>query len=541
MLPYVQALAGDTQRDAVRADQVRNHASGYVFQLDLWHRLDRFLVLGSDGGTYYASERDVTLDNIGVVIDCAAADATRTVQRIVAISEAGRAPKNDPAVVALAVVASSDAPDARRLALAALPRVCRTGTHLFQFVACAEQLRRWGRGLRRSVSAWYNGRSAEDLARQVAKYPQRGGWSHRDLLRLAHPPPASPAHNALFRWVAGGGTAALSADTQRGAPPDQAALPPMLAALEELRAAKDAKTVIRLVREHRLTHEMVPSEWKNDRGVWAALLEDMPITATLRSLAKMTEIELLRPLSSATQLVVHRLGDAERLRRARVHPLAVLVALRVYASGKGARGQLTWKPVPAIVEALDRAFRATFQNVEATGKRHLLALDVSGSMTCGAIAGLPGITPRVGSAAMALVTLAAERSCHVMGFSDELVPIALRPSMSLEDVIARIEEVPMGGTDCALPILWATKTKAEVDTFVVYTDNETWCGATHPFRALSEYRQRTGIPAKLVVVGMTATKFTIADPTDAGMLDVVGFDTAAPSILADFSRGIGDA
>jgi 60 kDa SS-A/Ro ribonucleoprotein len=36
---------------------------------------------------------------------------------------------------------------------------------------------------------------------------------------------------------------------------------------------------------------------------------------------------------------------------------------------------------------------------------------------------------------------------------------------------------------------------------------------------------------------MTSTGFTIADPTDAGMLDVVGFDSAAPAIMADFARG----
>jgi 60 kDa SS-A/Ro ribonucleoprotein len=532
---------GGAQNEKVRADQVQNHAGGYVFQADLWHRLDRFLVLGSEGGTYYASERAQTLEHVGVVIDCASADAKRTVDRIVAISEAGRAPKNDPAIAALAVVASSDAPEARRLALEALPRVCRTGTHLFHFVAFAEELRRWGRGLRRAVGAWYNALPPEQLALQVAKYPQRDGWSHRDLLRLAHPTPASAAHNAVFRWVAGGGAAALAAETKRGAAPDRATLPPMLAAVEELRGAKQPKQVARLVRDFRLSHEMVPSEWKSDRDVWAALLEDMPVTATLRSLAKMTEVGLLRPLSNATGLVVRRLGDADKLRRARVHPLAILGALKVYASGKGARGQLTWTPVPAIVEALDRAFRLAFRSVEPTGKRHLVALDVSGSMTFGAIGGMPGITPRVGSAAMALVTLAAERDCHVMGFSHELAAIALRPSMSLEEVIATIEQVPMGGTDCALPMVWATKAKAQVDTFVVYTDSETWFGATHPFRALRDYRQRMGIPAKLVVVGMTATQFTIADPTDTGMLDVVGFDTAAPAILADFARGAADA
>jgi 60 kDa SS-A/Ro ribonucleoprotein len=35
---------------------------------------------------------------------------------------------------------------------------------------------------------------------------------------------------------------------------------------------------------------------------------------------------------------------------------------------------------------------------------------------------------------------------------------------------------------------------------------------------------------------MASNGFTIADPNDAGMLDVVGFDAAAPQLIADFAR-----
>src|SRR4029079_16802850 len=106
----------------------------------------------------------------------------------------------------------------------------------------------------------------------------------------------------------------------------------------------------------------------------------------------------------------------------------------------------------------------------------------------------------------------------------------------LDDVLRTTEGLPFGGTDCALPMLWAARMKVEVDTFVIYTDNETWAGEIQPFQALREYRQRMGRAARLIVVGMTSTGFTIADPTDAGMLDVVGFDAAAPQIMADFAR-----
>jgi 60 kDa SS-A/Ro ribonucleoprotein len=56
-------------------------------------------------------------------------------------------------------------------------------------------------------------------------------------------------------------------------------------------------------------------------------------------------------------------------------------------------------------------------------------------------------------------------------------------------------------------------------------------------QALRTYRQRTGIPARLTVVGMVANKFSVADPSDGGMLDVVGFDSAAPALIADFGAG----
>jgi 60 kDa SS-A/Ro ribonucleoprotein len=85
-------------------------------------------------------------------------------------------------------------------------------------------------------------------------------------------------------------------------------------------------------------------------------------------------------------------------------------------------------------------------------------------------------------------------------------------------------------------MLWALKAGVKADTFVVLTDNETWAGQVHPVQALRQYRERAGIAAKLVVVGMTATGFSIADPKDAGMMDVVGMDAATPQVIADFAR-----
>ena len=77
----------------------------------------------------------------------------------------------------------------------------------------------------------------------------------------------------------------------------------------------------------------------------------------------------------------------------------------------------------------------------------------------------------------------------------------------------------------------------EVDTFVIYTDSETWAGDVHPAQALRDYRRASGIDARLVVVGLISNGFSITDPNDPGQLDVVGFDTATPQLIADFARG----
>ncbi|HSN98635.1 MAG TPA: TROVE domain-containing protein [Candidatus Nanopelagicales bacterium] len=542
------------QRAKARPDQVKNSAGGFVFALDDWARLDRWLILGADGGTYYATERALTVDNAQAVKACLAADGVRAVSRIVEISDGGRAPKNEPAIFALAMAAGDAQLETRKAALAALPRVARTGTDLFHFARAVEGFRRWGRGLRGAVAAWYNHKPAEALAYQAIKYQQRDGWSHRDLLRLAHPVAPTPEHDALYRWITQG-LEGLGKESAKGGALSPAALPELVRGFESLRAATNRKQVAALIRQHRFTHEMLLTEWKNDPEIWAALLPHMPQTAMIRNLGKMTAVGLLVPGSDATRKVARQLVDAEQLRKARIHPVSVLSALKVYEQGHGERAQkranaLSWTPAREIVDALNEAFYLAFRSMEPTGKKHLLALDISGSMTCGTIAGVPGLTPRVASAAMAMATARLEPEYAVVGFAaatglsgslsangiDGIRPLGISPRQRLDDVLKAVENLPFGGTDCSLPMIWAQKNRIEVDTFIVYTDNETWAGKVHPFQALRDYRQAMGRPARLVVVGMTATRFTIADPTDPGMLDVVGFDAAAPRVMADFTR-----
>jgi 60 kDa SS-A/Ro ribonucleoprotein len=213
-----------------------------------------------------------------------------------------------------------------------------------------------------------------------------------------------------------------------------------------------------------------------------------------------------------------------------------VVALKIYGQGHGDKGSLTWTPVTAINDALDAAFYAAFPNVVPAGKRTLIGLDVSGSMGYGVIAGMP-LTPAEAAAAFAMVVAKTEPQLQLMAFAEGFRQLDISGCSRLADVLRITAINNFGGTDCALPMTWATSQGINVDTFVVITDCETWAGNIHPCQALEQYRQKTGIPARSVVVGMTATGFTIADPNDGGMLDVAGYDTNAPVVINDFSRG----
>ena len=539
------------QRQPLRHDQVANSEGGFVWQADIWTRLRRVLILGTESGSFYAGARDLTRENVDALDACIAEDGIRTVLEIVEISRAGRAAKNDPAVFALARCASAPDVATRRAAVDALPHVCRTSTHLFQFVTFTRAWRGWGRSLRRGIGAWYAEQPVDRLAYQAVKYRQRDGVTHRDVLRLAHPAAAvtagnptlgvSPEQARLFEWIVRGG--------------DTDGLPPLVEGFARAQAADTPAQTAVLVTEYRLPREAVRPEHLTDPVVWEALLEGMPITAMIRNLATMTRVGLLAPGSAAVSVVCERLRDGERIRKARVHPITLLIAQRTYACGRGLRGSGTWTPVTRIVDALDDAFYLAFGNVPATDRRLMLALDVSSSMAGSWIRGVPGLSARDASAAMALVTLASDPDAEVVGFhagrggwttrtrgkidgwSYGLTPIALSARQRLDDAVRRVSNLPFGGTDCSLPMLYALERGRAVDTFVVYTDNETWAGAMHPAEALRLYRQETGIQARLIVVGMVANRFTIADPTDAGMLDVVGFDTATPHVIGDFVAG----
>jgi 60 kDa SS-A/Ro ribonucleoprotein len=211
---------------------------------------------------------------------------------------------------------------------------------------------------------------------------------------------------------------------------------PLIDAFEYVqRPDADLKLVLNTIREHRLPREALPTELLNKAEVWDALLPHMGYEALVRNLGNMSKAGLLVPNANATLFVLNKLESTEQLRASRLHPIKLLAAHLVYSRGAGVRGSGTWQPITSIVDVLDGAFYKAFQNVEPTGKRILVGLDNSGSMQGSECAGVPGLTPAMGSVAMALVTAAVDPQTVITEFTTTIKPSLISPRQRLRDAL----------------------------------------------------------------------------------------------------------
>ena len=342
-------------------DMVANRAGGFGFTLAPWKQAERFLILGTEGGTYYASEREMTVENASIIKRLAEDEKSGLdlIDLIVQMRKENRAPKVDPLLFALAVCSAFGAKQVRIAVGKALLEVAWTGTQLFQFVHYLRGLRGLGVTASKAIAGWYS-KDLGDLGLQVAKYRSRFGYTHRDLIRLVHPKPTSAAHADLFGRIA--------RDDYRG-PHDGPGMK-YLNCLEALQEADTAAKVLHAINTYRPPWELVPTEWLKDARVAKALLQIMPVGATIRQLGRYSALGFIGPLSDTEELIINRLQEHAIL-SAKIHPLQILTALKTYEQGKGDRGSLTWKPNERIVSHLDRAFGLAFKNVQPTetGKR----------------------------------------------------------------------------------------------------------------------------------------------------------------------------
>ena len=526
-----------------RADMVENNAGGYVFEVSPWEYFDRFLLLGSEGGTFYCDERKHTKENVTATMNLVKFHGQKVMRRIVEVSDQGLAPKNDYCIFVLAMVFAYGDEDAKRMAELNFNKVIRIGTHLFQFMEYVKGMRGFGKQMRRTINKWYLTQTPANLAYQVTKYRNRHGFTHRDVLRICHPKinrtgleSDQKLWNDLYiqdilQWI-------VQPKKYHAAGKNNS----YIEHFEHTQNLSSDSQAAQYLEKHKfITHEMIPSEIRGKK-TWTQLLQNgMGMTALLRNLATLTRLEVLRPMTDEVNLVVNQLKDEEAIKKQRLHPINVLISMMTYDSGEGVRGNNTWDPIAAISDALEDTMMLSFKELTQIDKKVYIGIDCSGSMGSGGLMGIPRFNPLIASAALAVCLAKQCTETEIKGFAagaggrwrnSQMNDLHITARTTIENAIIKCGNLDWGGTDCALPMLDALKRKIPVDCFIVLTDNETWAGEVHPTEALKRYRKEMNRPdTRLIVVGMTATEFSIADPQDPKQYDVVGFNANLPKMI----------
>lgn len=439
-----------------------------------------------------------------------------------AVSSAGRARYNGPAIAVLAACFIAGDEALKVEARTALPSIVRTGTHLFILAEMLKSNKKWSSSIKKAIGSWFEKKSPSTLAYQTAKYKSREGWTHKDLLRLCHLKPESEEQGMVFKYLVKGYIEEIQGSTST---------PEIIHALEEVKDCGQDRA-LELITTYNLAWEHLPTEYLSNYLVWNALFPGMRHTALMRNLGRLSSLGLTSD-PEILQAILSKFNDAEWVKQGMLHPVQLLVAKKQYAVGMSRN--LVWKVEPAILAALEAAFYHSFQTITPSGKNRMLAVDVSGSMDAPCPV-TPVITCREAAAVMAMVTARVEPWSKVFGFDNKFRDLRITPGDTLEQVCKKTYSPSFSSTNCGLPIVTAMENKWNIDVFEVYTDCDFNTGRS-PTKALAQYRANVNPDARFAAIAIERMNFSITDPNDMKCLEVVGFDTATPSILAEFAAG----
>jgi 60 kDa SS-A/Ro ribonucleoprotein len=586
-------------RKGHEAVMISNSAGGVTYGISDEDLIDRILILGTSGNSYYSTAEKLTSDSIDSVKRMVAeGKGQMVVDHLRSVYNDGRAPKQDPTFFVLALLTQSDIPLEVRKAALQIVTGLRTFSQLYSWVALKKQLgsgqKGFGRATRSALLELFKTKTGQQLVYQGTKYTSRKcgteSWSIADVISCGHiPSKVLPADSqvAIAYMVKGLDAAQKVADTfvdteHFARCSDVMQYLNAVEVVKKLECTSD--TAIQFIRQYHLPREVLSTHLLNDVNIWKSLLYTtnvstggqithrvtMPITALIRNLGVMSSRGIFDD-AMVTKAVVGYLTNQNALRNGRVHPVALLLAKLTYQSGHGLKGKLSWPVSAHIVQALEDGFYLAFGNIEGTGKRILHAVDCSGSMTAAACA-VPHLTACQAVSTLVMEAVRREHKHHqaqlakgenstyvqdVMLFNNTGTYVTILPTDKLDETMKKVQANNFGSTDCAQPMIKAlekfkkSKDDGKYDLFVVYTDNETWFGNVHPSEALDNYRSATGIDAKMVVVATTPTSNSIGfggrsnsilDMSNTKnnsplALNIVGFDLNAPTLIKNFASG----
>lgn len=512
----------------------KNLAGGYAFKATDGVALRRWLLTGSDSNAYYQKKNELTDLNVELLVEMVSKDCELVKDEILYATNFGL---NNHAPILALVYLSMGWFQAKKNFVMIFPQVIRTASQLYEFMSYTRALRGMGKVIHKAIKNWLEGKKVEDLEYQFLKYQNRYGFTGRDVLRMIKPVPAEKERSDLYKWIVG--KANNDEDYVEIA---RSGLHKIIVYDTMKNGDKTSESdVINWIRHHKLTHEMIPANITRTKGVWNALFEKMPVGATVRNLGNLTEKGIFDKYENIS--ILKDRFNKSSLGHGKIHPLALLSALKIYQNGGGlGKSTLYWEPNARVSDLLNDAIIDAFDMIEPTGKFFFHAIDISPSMTTKMNSTLWMMACDI-AATMALATVKVEDNYFIGGFARSFANLpSITKNTAFYDVMdhnyLRNLDINWSGTDASTVYQYAIDNKMKVDVFCLWTDGESWAG-DYPCEVLKEYRRKINPEARAVYITLVpyADKITLVDPDDKKSYDICGFSSENIKLIQTIAKG----
>jgi len=542
-----------------KGEPFRNEAGGVAFEYTPKHALAQYACTGTLSNTYYASDRDQlkkTLELVKTVND------PEFIGKLAVYARKSAFMKDMPSLLVAVLFARSSAkylatdssvPGIKKLGhaveaqayanvfKAVFPIVIDNARMLRNFVQIIRsgQLGRksFGTAGKRAIRQWFEARTANQIFRaSVGKNP-----SMADIISMARPK-GDAEKDALYAYLLGA-PAKDSLDSSkenqaarlaRGAYAKPEQLPELVRQFEAFKAdptGETPKVDFRQLTDLELSTEM----WRGIalNGRWHQTRMSLNTYTRHGCFEGQKGTELANKLAEL-------LTDEEQIHRAMVFPYQLFMAYKAA------------KDIPPILkEALQDAMEVATKNVPQLPGHTYVFPDVSGSMTWAAATGSRGSA----TSEVKCVDIAALVASAILRTSPlaTVIPVDTRLHTNLhlnprDSVMTNAKKLAAcggGGTNLGLGLAHLAQSKAEVDTIIFVTDNESWAGGYYGYRGNATTGSETywqqiksrNPKAKLVCLQIQPYAHTqVADERDS-VLNIGGFSDQCFTVIERFVTG----
>ncbi|XP_069157260.1 RNA-binding protein RO60 [Procambarus clarkii] len=497
-------------------------------------------------------------------------------------------PYVDKEALVLCLAVASKQSDQKKLvtdAHSAVRELC-TNTHLFfLFIQISKMISKqaghsgWGRGLRRAVNQWYLRWEPKHLALEVTRHFSAYGWTHRDVIRLAHLKlkELPLGTQVVLHYVFMGLEKTVQEYTDKDNTSELLELLHVLDKDSNPKEGESSGNMDQVINKVNKLHEMygcltlddVSSQSLKSPEVWSHILDKLDGESAVASVNRMAKASLLNPSCDATHGLPSKLVDCltrSSVTSGSVTPTQALMALHAYEhptryigdtsckfyERKPSRGGASKSPKlplktlckkntkvnPQVVDALHSVITASAKNVEKTSRKLGICVDVRGSMSTSHVwtgnpEGKGEVTGHEGAAVTVLTLTSGGTSpaATTLAFTENtLAEIKLSEGITLLQLINTFKETVIGEVNIDAALKWAKENAAE--TIVVLTHKFEQHAIYGAAQSLQQFNETSNTHIRLVLCGL-GTKHVHPQQTDNFLL-VLGFDQRTPNIIRAF-------